>query len=147
MGDIYLRVGSAGTAFNWLLVAESFYVVTMCALKFSVAIFFLRVMVKPWQRNVVYVSVALATVMNIVYFFVIVFQCGTPHGGMWFLLQQLAQKCLTRSQFLGVSYTHGVVSSVTDIVFAVLPVVILRSSKLQAREKATVLLILSLAAM
>jgi hypothetical protein len=146
MGDVYLRVGSVDTAFDWLLVAESFYVVTMCALKISVAIFFTRVMVKPWQRWVVYVSVGLATAINIAYFFLIVFQCGVPNGGMRFLIRQLSKKCLTPAQFLGVSYTHGAISSVTDLIFAFLPVAILRQSKLQRRERMTVLLILTLAA-
>jgi hypothetical protein len=146
MGDGYLRVSKADRAFNWLLVAESFYVTTMCALKVSVSIFFLRVMLKPWQRWVIYVSLGLATAINIAYFFVIVFQCGVPKGGMSFLLRSMANKCLTPAQFLGVSYTHGAISSGTDMIFAALPVAMLRQSNLRTRERVTVLMILTLAA-
>ncbi|KIW08155.1 uncharacterized protein PV09_01088 [Verruconis gallopava] len=146
MGDGYLRIGNVDAAFNWLMAAESFYVVTMCALKVSVSIFFLRVMIKPWQRKIVYASLLLATLINIAYFFLIVFQCGVPRGGMSFLIKQLAKKCLTPAQFLGVSYTHGAISSVTDIVFALLPFTVLRESKLRTRERATVVAILALAA-
>lgn len=147
MGDVYLRIPHVDLAFDTLMVAESFYVVTMCALKISVSIFFLRVMVKPWQRWLVYISLFLATAVNLAYFFVIVFQCGVPRGGMEFLMKQLAQKCLKKEEFLAASYIHGVVTTITDVGFAVLPVTVLKESKLRLRERITVVGILSLAAM
>jgi hypothetical protein len=146
MGDRYLKANSADKAFNSLLVAESFYVVTMCALKISVAIFFLRITIKAWQRWTVYVSLALATTWNVAYFFIIVFQCGMPRGGMSFLTRKLSGKCITTAEILGLGYTHGVIQTVTDLVFACLPVAVMRQSKLGLREKATVLFILTLAA-
>lgn len=146
MGDVWLRIGKVDKAFDTLMVAESFYVVTMTALKISVSIFFLRVMVKTWQRWVIYVSLVLATAVNIAYFFVLVFQCGVPHGGMKFLMKQLAKKCLTREGMLAASYTHGVVTTITDIAFAILPLTVVKEMKLRLRERITVVAILTLAA-
>jgi hypothetical protein len=146
MGDVYLRIGNVDLAFDTLMVAEAFYVVTMCALKVSVSIFFLRVMVKPWQRWVIYAALFAATAVNIAYFFVIIFQCGVPKGAMIFLTKQLAQKCLKKNEFLAASYVHGVITTVTDIGFAILPITIFKESRLGLRERLIVVAILMLAA-
>lgn len=64
------------TISQWLQVAEVFYILTMLVLKKSLALFFLRIMVKRWQQHVVYCAITLSTVMSIGYFFFACFQCG-----------------------------------------------------------------------
>lgn len=61
---------------QWLVTAEVFYVLTMLVLKISLALFFLRIMVKRWQQKVVYVAITFSTLMSIGYFFFACFQCG-----------------------------------------------------------------------
>lgn len=129
-----------------MLVAEVFYVLTMMTLKISLAIFFLRIMVRPWQRRTIYLAVGFATLFNIGYFFFAIFQCGYPSSALVVINKRIANKCVTRSQILGLSYTHGAITSLTDIVFAFLPIAMLRSLKMNRREKVTVGLILLLAA-
>jgi hypothetical protein len=147
MGDIYLRTDNVDLVYDTLMVAEAFYVVTMTALKVSVCIFFLRVMVRPWQRWFIFTSLFFATAVNLTYFFIIIFQCGVPSGGgLKFLMRQLAQTCLKKEEFLAASYIHGVITTLTDIGFAILPVTILKESTLGMRERVTVVGILTLAA-
>lgn len=44
----------------------------------SIALFLLRIAVKKWHRMVLHAIIAATTVMTIVYFFIVVFQCSPP---------------------------------------------------------------------
>jgi hypothetical protein len=104
-------------------------------LKISLAIFFLRIMIKPWQRRTVYVAVTLSTLFNIAYFFFAIFQCGYPSSASVFVIRRLTGGCVSSIQILGVSYTHAAVTMATDLTFAALPISILRGSSMKKREK------------
>lgn len=132
---------------QWLLTAESFYVLTMLVLKISLALFFLRIMVKPWQQRVVYIAITVSSLVSIGYFFFAVFQCGYTSGSAWvFFVRKLTNKCVTPTQIIAVSYTHAGVTTSTDIVFATLPLFMLRGSKIATRERWIVSFILVLGA-
>jgi hypothetical protein len=132
---------------QWLLTAESFYVLTMLVLKISLALFFLRIMVKPWQQRVVYITITVSSLVSIGYFFFAVFQCGYTSGSAWvFFVRKLTDQCVTPTQIIAVSYTHAGVTTLTDIIFAVLPLFMLRGSRIAARERWIVSFILVLGA-
>jgi hypothetical protein len=132
---------------QWLLTAESFYILTMLVLKISLALFFLRIMVKPWQQKVVYIAITISTIVSIGYFFFAVFQCGYTSGSAWvFFIRKLSNQCITPTQIIAVSYTHAGVTTFTDIVFAALPLFMLRGSKMATRERWIVSFILVLGA-
>jgi len=118
----------------------------MSTLKISLAIFFLRIMIKPWQRKAVYLAVGISTLFNIGYFFFVIFQCGYPSSAMLFLERKMSDRCISRAPILGLSYTHGAVTSLTDVTFALLPLAMLHSLRMNMRERITVGLILVLAA-
>jgi len=104
-----------------LLVTEIFYVLTMLVLKIALAIFFLRIMVSPWQRRIVFAAAGLSTVFNTGYFFYAIFQCGIPQGPYIFFIKKISGQCITAAQILGVAYTHGAITALTDLVFAIIP--------------------------
>jgi hypothetical protein len=130
-----------------LLVTEIFYVLTMLFLKISLAIFFLRIMVAPWQRRVVYITAGIATAFSLAYFFFAIFQCGVPKGPYVFFIRKLSGQCVTPTQILGFSYAHGAITSLTDVIFGFLPIPMLHHTTMNRREKTTVGFILILGAM
>jgi hypothetical protein len=144
---IHLSLENPADIEQWLLVTEYFYILTMLVLKISLAIFFLRIIAKPWQRNLVYAAVTLSTLFNIGYFFFAVFQCGIPKGAFVFFIKKVSGKCINKAEILGVSYAHGAVTTFTDLIFAFLPVFMLHDTNMNRREKWTVGLILVLGAM
>lgn len=134
------------TVIQWLLTAESFYVLTMLMLKISLTLFFLRIMVKPWQQRVVYVSITISTLVSTAYFFFAIFQCGYPSNAWIFFIRKITNKCITPTQIIAVSYTHGGVTTLTDAIFAAFPLFMLKGSNMSLRERWIVSFILVLGA-
>lgn len=118
-------------------MGEVFYVLTMMALKAALALFFLRIIVEPWQRRVVYLSLIASTVFGICYFFYAVFQCGIPHGTT-FWIRKLAGECAGTASILGLGYTHALVNALTDLTFVALAIPLLKKVRINHREKAIV---------
>lgn len=56
-------------------------------------------------------------------------------------------ECLTREQVLAVAYTQGAISTLTDWIFAILPITLVNKSRLEMREKVVVVLIIAMGAM
>lgn len=120
----------------------------MMTLKISLAIFFLRIMVERWHRNVVIGAVTLSTAFSIAYFFFAVFQCGAPIDPFTFLIKKLSGRgCINSTQILGMSYTHSAITTVTDLTFAIVPLAILKGLNMRKREKIAVFFILLLGAL
>lgn len=118
----------------------------MLVLKISLALFFLRIMVKPWQKRVVYVAITISTLVSTAYFFFAIFQCGYPSNAWVFFISKITDKCITPTQIIAVSYTHGGITTLTDITFAALPLFMLRGSNMNFRERWIVSFILVLGA-
>jgi hypothetical protein len=132
---------------QWLLVTEDFYILTMLTLKISLGVFFLRIVIKTWEKRVVYVTLGIATLFNVAYFFFAVFQCGIFKNANEFWIKLSSNRCITPPQAVGVSYTHAIITTITDWVFAILPLAMLKESQLARREKIIVGFILTLGAM
>lgn len=116
----------------------------MACLKVALGIFFLRVVVKNWQRYVIYVTIFISTGYNIAYLFLAVFQCGNPSQ---FLLHEFQQKCSSTGTLLSINYTSGVINALSDWVFALLPISIVWSAKMPRPAKISAGCILGLGAL
>jgi hypothetical protein len=129
---------------NVLLMVEVFYIWTMMMLKISLALFFYRLFREKWQKRMVYVIVALFSIFSFAYFWFTVFQCGVPNGGFWF--KRYLGECVNSSSTLGFGYSHGVISALSDIILAVMPISMVRNVKIHRKEKVIVICIIFLAA-
>ncbi|KAF2431531.1 hypothetical protein EJ08DRAFT_587012, partial [Tothia fuscella] len=125
----------------WTLVAGAFYLTTIIFLKISLGMFFLRVLLKKWQRRVVYVTMILSTIINLSYCFFVVFACGNPKD---YLENTILQKCINRKLEISFAYEQAAVTTVTDFIFAFLPIPMLWNASMDRRSKWSVGLILSL---
>src|ERR1700761_6278828 len=109
---------------------------------------FLRILTFPLQRWVIYCAMATSTIVGTTYFFVGVFQCGS-FSNIWVFLERrmTLKECVPVPAALGVAYTQASVSTLTDWVYALLPLFVLHNANMRRREKYTVFGILSLASM
>ena len=103
-------------------------------LKVSLTIFFLRIVIRPWQRAVIWAAFTLYTFYGIVYFFFAVFQCRNPAQ---FFINVLEGRCLSFGILLPMGYVQSALNAVTDWVFAILPLFVLWRAQLPLRAKVT----------
>jgi hypothetical protein len=116
---------------------------TMMTLKISLGIFFARIVIKPWQVGLIYVNVGVNIFSSLAAFFFCLFRCGSNIDN--YVLMQLADMCTTRTLDRFIAYQQAAVTTLTDIVFVTLPVLILWNSNMSKRSKISVGLILCLA--
>lgn len=108
----------------------------MVTFKLSLAGFFLRIVDKPWQRRVIYTSAASCTIIGLVMFFILLFNCGNPSD---YVRNELLGHCLDWSTSLApIYYIHGSITAITDWVFAILPILDIWSAQLRPEAKVTV---------
>jgi hypothetical protein len=119
----------------------------MMVLKFSLAAFYLRIMIEKWQKIAVYGVVGLATIIGLIYFFFFaIFQCGVPGKGGPFWQKKLLHQCNDRQSTLGFGYTHAILTAATGICLAVLPIPLVWKAQIPKKEKVIVAGILGLGA-
>jgi hypothetical protein len=109
--------------------------------------FFLRLTVLRWQRRIIYIAVVVSTVWGIAMFFFAVLRCSRYDGALAFISKALQHECASDSAALGMTYTYGVITTLTDWAFLILPVFILQLSLMTRREKWTLGIIFGFASM
>lgn len=122
-------------------MAEVFYLTTIMFLKISLGLFFLRVVLKKWQRKVVYATMFLSTIINIYHAIFLIFSCGSPQH---YLERTIQMKCVRKSVELGLAYEQAAITTITDFVFALLPLPLLWNASMDRRSKISVGCILGL---
>jgi hypothetical protein len=118
----------------------------MMTLKISLAVFFLRIIVRRWQRLAIYTTISISTGFSIAYFFFTIFQCGYFTSPVQFFVKKLSGECVSRASIIGMNFTHAGVMTLTDWPFVILPLSLLRRSLLKRKEKFVVGFLLMLGA-
>jgi hypothetical protein len=116
----------------------------MLVLKVSLGIFFLRILVRNWEKRIIYTVVTLSTLFSVGLFFFCVFQCGIFKNAFDFWSKLSGDRCITPRQVKVVTYTYAMITIVTDFSLALLPVVTLWESSMKKKEKTVVGFILLL---
>jgi hypothetical protein len=114
----------------------------MVALKISLCLFYLRITVLYWQRYAIYIIASTSIIFGFAYFLFILFQCGAPVESKTFWLKRIEEECVSRASILGMGYTHGVISSLTDLSLVVLPIPIILQARINRNEKIIVTIII-----
>lgn len=128
-----------------LIMILTFYVATVTMIKISLGIFLSRIVVRKSHKIIIYVVVAVSTVWGCASMMVAVFQCGYPKSSEFYISQRINGRCITNATALGVAYTQGVVSALSDFIFTMLPLFILRDAQMEKRAKISLAIILCIA--
>ncbi|KAJ9638321.1 hypothetical protein H2199_007008 [Coniosporium tulheliwenetii] len=131
----------ARSALRWVLVWEAFYIVTIAVIKISLGIFFMRIVVKRWQKILIWTVLVISTVWGIVSFGFTIFHCGNPR---YYLEKIVTQQCASPEAQHAMAYTYAAVTCATDWALAVLPIFLVCDAKLDLRSKISVWFVLSL---
>jgi len=126
-------------ALEYVVLEFAFYLFTSLALKLSLAVFFLRIVLAQWQRRIIIISTVIFSVYTFSFFFVAVFQCGSPDK---YLLHKVQGKCISWSVLGPMNYVHGVMNALTDWIFVSLPILVVRRANMNGRDKWSVVFVL-----
>jgi hypothetical protein len=108
------------------------------ALKLSLAIFLLRVLVTRWQRWIIATTIALSTTFGVGYFFFAIFQCGYFYNINVFIHRMVRGQCASMSVGLGINYTYAALVTTSDWSCVIIPIFVLRESTMPLRRKLVV---------
>ncbi|KAG9963405.1 hypothetical protein KCU61_g3758, partial [Aureobasidium melanogenum] len=128
---------------KYIISLMGLYILTTVTLKISLAIFFLRIVVRPWQRKVIYAATTVYAVYATAFAFVAVFQCGIPTN---FLIKEATGVCIRDDILQPLNYLHSLLNAISDWTFACLPVFVLWNAKIPRSAKISSGLLLSLGA-
>jgi hypothetical protein len=130
---------------NLLVATEALYILTIALVKLMLGFFFLRILMYPFQRRLVMVAVGIFTIYSVMYFFFVVFQCGVPTGNRYWM-NRVSGKCTNPTAGQILAYVHAGLTAGTDLLFIILPIVVVRQTRFSAKEKLIVLSIMSIGA-
>jgi hypothetical protein len=117
----------------------------MMALKISLSLWFYKLMQRPWQRLVITIMLIVTLTVGLAYFLFGIFQCGIPNGGQAFWEKKLENKCVSQQTNEGLSYTHGLLNALIDIILVAMPIAMIWGAKLSTKEKLSIIIIIFIA--
>jgi hypothetical protein len=85
-----------------------------------------------------------STVINLFHIFFVTFRCGDPRH---FFDKQINYQCINDTVTVAMAYQQAAVSTITDLIFALLPIPLLWNASMDTRSKISAGLILSLGAL
>ncbi|KAK5741449.1 hypothetical protein LTR17_003884 [Elasticomyces elasticus] len=127
-----LPINQYTMVFRYLIASMALYVATTVAFKIALGLFFLRIMVDKWQRQVIYATVGFSTLYGSVYFFFAIFQCGNP---VHFIENQILGNCVKSEVLLPFNLTAGIINALSDWILGLLPVFLLRKAQMPMLAK------------
>ncbi|GAB7354505.1 hypothetical protein MBLNU459_g4973t1 [Dothideomycetes sp. NU459] len=129
---------------QYVIISMGLYLVTTVVLKVSLAILFLRVVVKPFQRHIICAATVVYAIYGVVFAFIAIFQCGDPRD---FLLHAAEHKCLSNEVLQPLNYVCGVLNAMTDWIFATMAILVVWQSNMPRATKLTAGFLLGLGAL
>ncbi|KAG9237593.1 hypothetical protein BJ875DRAFT_453254 [Amylocarpus encephaloides] len=138
-----IKVENLPEALHLWWLGEMCYTVTTWLLRLSVGVFLLRLSVKPRYRWVIYTTMAVVSVLSLILFFLVLFQC-TPVHHFWTRFEGKKGKCIPPNILPRVAIAHSVVAFCTDWVLGIQVIEILYKLEMNARTKLSVVGLLSL---
>lgn len=92
-----------------MTIAETSYVVTMMIVKISLAIFFARIVIKPWHVNLIKLALCISITSSVSAFFYSIFRCGPNLDD--YAMRQILQQCSNLPLDLFMAYQQGILST------------------------------------
>jgi hypothetical protein len=134
--------------FKWL--AQVFYVMIAVLVKLIVGLLLLRICSQyRWQRLTIYTLFGVVAAFNAFYIFIVIFQCR-PVEFYWFRYQvnsKMRGKCNNKKLAEIPSYISLFLNIVSDFTLALLPVSFVWRSKMEIKQKISVVAVLGLGSM
>ncbi|CAI7572123.1 unnamed protein product [Penicillium bialowiezense] len=134
---------SAKTAMHLNFATQGIYLFAIGTVKISIGLFLLRFAGRKGYKIFIWVVIVLMALYTTICFLTLVFQCKDIRSN-WD--STVKSECFAPKQLLILSYTNTALALniLTDLIFAVLPVLMLRHLQVNRRVKASLICILGL---
>lgn len=131
------------TALYFWLLGEIMYTVTLVFIRLSVAVFLLRICIKPIHKIIIYGTMVMVIVYSTFYFFLVIFQCH-PVSYFWLQYGGMKGSCLNPAVVPDASIAHSAVNFTADWILALLPIALLWHLQMNFRTKVSVAAVLAM---
>ncbi|KAJ6123881.1 hypothetical protein N7471_011198 [Penicillium samsonianum] len=132
---------TAVTAMHLNYATQGIYMWAIGLVKISIGLFLLRFAPRKGYKVFIWVVIVLMTLYTAICFLTLIFECQDIRAN-WD--SSVKSKCFSPRQLLTLSYTNTALNILTDLIFAVLPVFMLRHLQVNRRVKASLICILGL---
>ena len=129
--------------YTWL--CENLYVISNMAIKASIGVMLLRVVISPTHRMILWATLIITEVYSAGFFLYFVFQCSPPRY-FWTRVADGQGSCVKPSITIGLFYGYSVVLCLGDWIYAVLPSILVWRLRMPIKQKILVGMILALGA-
>ncbi|KUJ17545.1 uncharacterized protein LY89DRAFT_547003, partial [Mollisia scopiformis] len=135
-------------AVKYWYFCEWAYVLTTTTIKYAVGVFYLRIMIRPWQTLLVKLVMVAVILFGIAYFGCVVAQC-VPVPFIWHRFSPSSTyhgSCLPDAVIVWGTYLHSILSASADWTLGLLPISLLWNAKMGWGTKVMMSLVLGLGA-
>ncbi|KAF2168181.1 hypothetical protein M409DRAFT_53484 [Zasmidium cellare ATCC 36951] len=108
------------------------YITAMVFLKISLGIFYLRFVIRTWEKYAVYSTIIISTAYGVFLFFIALLNCGNPSK---YLENELKGICMPNNAIYPIQLAGALVNACTDWVLAIMPIYILVKGTMPLRVK------------
>ncbi|KAI9036134.1 integral membrane family protein [Aspergillus affinis] len=130
---------TATTATHLNFATQAIYMWAIGLVKISIGLFLLRFAPRRGYKIFIWIVIVLMFLYTAICFFTLIFQCKDIRT-IWD--QSVKSECFKPPQLLALSYTNTALNILTDLIFAILPVFMLRHLQVNRRVKASLMCIL-----
>ena len=116
------------------------------AIKASIALMLYRLSIRRTHRLIIWITTILTQGYSLFFFFLFVFQCS-PSRYFWTRVAGDTGSCLDSSVVVSATYGYSAVTCAGDLVYSILPALLVWSLQMGRKEKAAVIMILAMGAM
>ncbi|RAH54756.1 integral membrane family protein [Aspergillus piperis CBS 112811] len=132
---------TASIATHLNFATQGIYMWAIGLVKISIGLFLLRFAPRRGYKIFIWVVMVVMLLYTIICFLTLMFECKDIRS-IWD--ENVKSQCFTSSQLLKLSYTNTGLNILTDIIFAILPAIMLRHLQVNRRVKASLVCILGL---
>lgn len=130
---------------QWWWLCELLYCLSSLALKFSIGVFLLRIVVHRSQTIILWTLMIVSAMMSIYFFLLFLFQCQ-PVEYFWGQYAGIDGHCIDPVIISRTAYVYSAISCWSDWSFCILPGFMVWNVQMNPRTKASVLLLFALGA-
>ncbi|PWY76723.1 integral membrane family protein [Aspergillus eucalypticola CBS 122712] len=132
---------TASIATHLNFATQGIYMWAIGLVKISIGLFLLRFAPRRGYKIFIWVVMVVMLLYTIICFLTLMFECKDIRS-IWD--ENVKSQCFTSPQLLKLSYTNTGLNVLTDIIFAILPAIMLRHLQVNRRVKASLVCILGL---
>lgn len=128
--------------YYWWL-CELFYTITTVFIRLSIAVFLLRICIKPIHKYIIHGTLLMVITFSTFYLFLVIFQCSQVNF-FWDQYRGANGSCINPAAVPDASIAHSAVSFTADWILGLLPIAMLWHLQMNTRTKVSVAAILAM---